>query len=87
VRRAPQAAPAREFIEWIGSPAAQRLASERAFKLPARTDIAAETLPAWAREALAQLRPASFDRALVEREAAGWMTEWDRAVRNRGSER
>jgi len=87
VRGAPHAATAREFIEWIGSPAAQRMASEKAFKLPARTDIAAESLPEWAREVLAQLRPAAFDQVLVEREAAAWMTEWDRSVRNQGSSR
>jgi hypothetical protein len=70
----------------VGSVEAQRLAAEQAFKLPARTDIAAATLPDWARQVLADLRPAPVDWARVEREAAGWMAEWDRSVRGRGAE-
>jgi iron(III) transport system substrate-binding protein len=86
VHGAPHAEAARRYIDWVGSVEAQRLAAEQAFKLPARTDIAAATLPDWARQVLADLRPAPVDWARVEREAAGWMAEWDRSVRGRGAE-
>jgi len=85
VAGAPHAAAAQAFLEWVGSPEAQRLAAERAFRIPARTDLPAASLPEWARQALAEMRPAAIDRALVAREIQGWMSRWDRTVRGRGS--
>ncbi len=84
VTRAPHPAEARAFIEWIGSPEGQRLAAEQAFRLPARTDLPSESLPEWAREVLAALKPEPLDADLVSREGAGWMAEWDRKVRGKG---
>lgn len=75
---------ARAFIDWIGSREAQRLAAEKAFRLPARTDLTAEELPAWAREALAALVTAELDWELVERHGAEWMNTWDRSIRGQG---
>lgn len=76
---------ARAFIDWIGSQEAQRLTVEKAFRLPARTDLPREELPAWAREALDQLVTAEVDWDLVEAQGAEWMNEWDRTVRGRGA--
>lgn len=87
VARAPHAAEARAFLEWVGGEAAQRLAAEGAYRLPARQDLPAESLPPWAREVLPQMRPASFDRALVAERGAAWMERWDREVRGRGAAR
>lgn len=78
---------ARLFIDWIGSQEAQRLAADKAFRLPARNDIAAEDLPAWAREALAELVTADVNWQLIEQEGAEWMNTWDRTVRRQGTER
>ena len=50
VAGAKHAAAARALIEWLGGVEAQRLAAERAFRLPARTDIPPSELPAWARD-------------------------------------
>jgi iron(III) transport system substrate-binding protein len=75
---------AKQLIEWLGTPEAQRLAAERTFRLPARTDLPPETLPGWARETEAKLRPAKIDWDLVEREGPGWMARWDREIRGRG---
>ncbi len=77
---------AHQFIEWIGSREAQLLAAENAFRLPARTDLAAEDLPDWAREALADLVEADVDWDLLEAEGAQWMNTWDREVRGKGDE-
>ncbi|HTO88799.1 MAG TPA: extracellular solute-binding protein [Thermoanaerobaculia bacterium] len=74
---------ARELIEWLGSIGAERLAAERAFRLPARTDISPSELPAWAREVESKLVTAPMDWSLLEREGPGWMATWDRTVRGR----
>lgn len=87
VAGAPHAAAARGFVEWVGSAEAQRLAAERVFRIPARTDLPADALPDWARQALADMRPAELDGQLVAREIQGWMATWDRTVRGRGDER
>ncbi|MCA1583003.1 MAG: extracellular solute-binding protein [Acidobacteria bacterium] len=81
-RHLPQA---RAFLEWVGSPEAQRLAANEAYRLPARTDIPPAELPAWARDVQEKLVPARLDWALLERQGAMWMSTWDREVRGRGS--
>jgi iron(III) transport system substrate-binding protein len=83
VAGAPHAAEAKAFVDWVGSPEAQRLAAEGAYRLPARGDIALDSLPPWARDVVPQMRPASFDRDLVARDGAAWMERWDREIRGR----
>ncbi len=75
---------ARALIEWLGSVEAERLAAERAFRLPARGDIPPAELPAWARDVESRLVAARMDWDLLEREGPGWMATWDRTVRGRG---
>jgi iron(III) transport system substrate-binding protein len=77
-------AAARPYLEWLGSPEAQLLAAEKAYRLPARQDLAPASLPAWAREVEAQMVPARLNWDLIEREGAAWMARWDREVRGRG---
>ncbi len=81
---AKQRAAAVAFIEYAGSAAAARLAAERAYRLPARTDLAVESLPEWAQSALAELQPASYDEALALAQGPAWMARWDREIRGRG---
>ena len=83
VAGAKHAAAARALIEWLGSTEAQLLAAERAYRLPARTDIPPAQLPAWARDVEAKLVPAKMDWDLLERDGPGWMATWDRTVRGR----
>src|SRR5450432_3785399 len=80
--RHPEAA--RAFLEWVGSPEAQRLAAERAYRLPGRTDIPAADLPAWARDVLQKMVVARLDWDLLDREGSAWMATWDREVRGKG---
>jgi iron(III) transport system substrate-binding protein len=82
---APHRAAALEWIEFVGGAPAQLLAAERAFRLPARTDLPPERLPEWARGVLAEMVPARYDEALASREGPGWMALWDRTVRGRGA--
>jgi iron(III) transport system substrate-binding protein len=85
VARAPHRAAAVAFIEFAGSADALRLAAERAYRIPARTDLPAEALPEWARDVLARMVPADYDEALAAAKAQEWMGEWDRTVRGRGA--
>ncbi len=77
---------ARAFIDWVGSREAQKLTAERAYRLPARTDLTPEDLPQWAIGALAELVTADADWERMEREGAEWMNRWDREVRGRGGD-
>ena len=84
VRGAKHAREARPLIDWLGTVEAQRLAAEKAYRLPARTDIPASQLPAWVREVQSRLVPARIDWDLLEREGPAWMSRWDREIRGRG---
>lgn len=87
VAGAPHAARAKAFIDWVGSREAQLLAARQAFRIPARTDLPREDLPAWAQRVMDEIVPADFDRGLVEQYGADWMKTWDREIRGRGAER
>ena len=76
-------AAAKAFIDFLGSKPMQRLAAEKTFRLPARTDLGDE-LPEWARDVDRRMVVADIDWDLVEREGSGWMARWDRTVRGRG---
>lgn len=76
---------ARQFIDFVGSPEGLALAAGRAFRLPARTDLPAASLPQWARQVLASLVPARVDWALAQGHEQEWMATWDRKVRGQGA--
>lgn len=84
VRGAPHAEAARAFIDWLGSAEAQKLAAEKAFRLPARTDLPEGELPEWARGVQKDLVPAKIDWDRIGREGPAWMARWDREVRGKG---
>jgi iron(III) transport system substrate-binding protein len=85
VERAPHRAAAVAFLDWIGGAEAQALAAERAFRLPAREDLAVERLPEWARDTLARLVVADYDAERAAAHGAEWMARWDATVRGRGT--
>ncbi len=84
VAGAPHPEEAKRFIDWVGSREALALTAERAFRLPARTDMPAEELPRWASEALAEIKRVEMDWDLLAERGAQWMSQWDREVRSRG---
>ncbi len=84
VAGAPHGEAAAAFLEWVGSVEAQRLAAERAFRLPARTDLPPDELPDWARDVLARLVVADYDADRAAAQGAAWMAQWDAEVRGRG---
>ncbi|MBP1643196.1 MAG: hypothetical protein H6Q03_1865 [Acidobacteria bacterium] len=85
VAGAPRRAAAVAFLDWVGSAEAQTLAAERAFRLPARLDLAPEHLPEWARAALDHLVVADYDEALAAAQGPAWMARWDAQVRGLGA--
>lgn len=78
---------AQRFIDWVGSPAAQLLAARETFRLPARTDLVADSLPSWVSRVRSELVVEPMDWQLLGQDGAAWMTYWDRNVRGRGGTR
>lgn len=84
VDQAPEQEAAEAFVEWLGSEEALGLAAAEAFRLPARTDIPAASLPPWSERVLDELVSEEVDWDLIEERGADWMTTWDREVRGQG---
>ena len=57
-------------------------AAARFYRIPVRTDIPADSLPPWVRDARAQIKPMSLDRAMLEQHIDEWMQYWDSHIRN-----
>lgn len=75
---------AKKFLDWVGSREVQVLAAKELFRLPARTDIPREELPAWAQDALDHLVEAKVDWAFLSANQNEWMNTWDNMVRGQG---
>jgi iron(III) transport system substrate-binding protein len=84
VRGAPHPDAARAFVEFVGGREAQILAARDVFRLPARTDLAEEDVPAWVAEVNREMHVAAMDWELLAREGSGWMAYWDQHVRGSG---
>lgn len=84
VKNAPHPEEAKKFIDFVGSPEGQEIAARQAFRLPARTDMAADKLPDWAKEVLHDMKPATVRWDLIEQHGQEWMTRWDRTIRGKG---
>lgn len=75
---------ARAFIEFVGGPEAQVLAAREVFRIPARTDLLQEEIPAWLEVVQREMRVAPMDWTLLALEGSTWMAWWDRHVRGTG---
>lgn len=84
VRRAKHVEAARAFVEYVGSVEAQLLAARHVFRLPARHDLPADSVPAWVAEVERDMRVVDMDWGLLAREGQAWMSYWDRHVRGTG---
>ena len=82
VRGTRHAPVAKEFYEFVTTPEALHTAAERFVRMPARSDIGDDSLPAWIREARTQIRPMPLDQRLLADSLDGWMKYWDAHVRN-----
>ena len=84
VRGARHAAAAREFIDYVGGVHAQLLTARKAFRLPARLDLPADSIPPWVAEVERSMVVADVDWPTLAAEGPGWMSYWDQHVRNTG---
>ena len=75
-------AAARQYYEFVTSREAILEAAHRFRRIPARSDIPADSLPAWIREALAKIEPMPGDQRLIADSLDAWMTYWDQRIRN-----
>jgi iron(III) transport system substrate-binding protein len=76
---------ARAFIEYVGSVEAQLLTARKVFRLPARTDLPRDSVPAWVADVGRTMVVAPVDWGLLSREGPAWMSYWDQHVRGTGN--
>ncbi|HZI41049.1 MAG TPA: extracellular solute-binding protein [Gemmatimonadaceae bacterium] len=82
VRGSRHSAMAKEFYEFVTTPAALRTAAEKFIRMPARPDIPSDSLPAWIRAARAEIKPMPLDGQMLADSLDSWMKYWDAHVRN-----
>jgi iron(III) transport system substrate-binding protein len=73
---------ARAYYEFVTTPYGLLEAARRFRRIPVRTDIPSDSLPAWIREALAQIKPMPGDQRMIADSLDAWMTYWDTRIRN-----
>lgn len=74
---------ARRFIDFIGSEEEVAQAAEEFYRLPARSDIPADRLPASVRAANEVITPEPIDWEMLEARGSEWMRYWDDNIRGR----
>ena len=79
---APHDTLARRYYDFVTTPEALLTAADSFVRIPARTDLPAERLPQWIRDAQAKITPMPLDRALMADSLDAWMRHWDAHVRN-----
>jgi iron(III) transport system substrate-binding protein len=82
VKGSHRAALAKQFYEFVTTREALTYAADSLLRIPARTDVPLEQLPAWVREAKTAIKPMPLDRRLLADSLDVWMTYWDSHVRN-----
>ena len=82
VRGSKHAAAAKEFYEYVTTPAAFRDAAVKFLRIPARTDIPVDSLPDPVRRARTELVEMPVDAKLLADSLDTWMKFWDRSIRN-----
>ena len=80
--RHPEAAKA--FIDFVATDEALLLTAREVFRLPARSDLPADSVPEWIAEVEASMTPVPMDWELLAREGPSWMSYWDEHVRGKG---
>jgi len=75
---------ARRFIDFVGSEEAQLLTAREVFRLPARHNLPADSVPAWVAEVEAEMVAEPMDWNQLAAEGPNWMAYWDEHVRGKG---
>lgn len=82
VKGAKHAEAAHQFYEFVTTPAAMMEAAAQFNRIPARSDISADSLPQWIRDARTQIKPMPLDQKLLADSLDAWMKFWDSRIRN-----
>jgi iron(III) transport system substrate-binding protein len=82
VRGSKQPAAAKEFYEYVTTPAALRDAAVKFLRIPARSDLPVDSLPEPVRRARTELEAMPVDAKLLADSLDGWMKYWDSNIRN-----
>ncbi|MBA3579445.1 MAG: extracellular solute-binding protein [Gemmatimonadaceae bacterium] len=82
VRGTGQPEAARAYYEFVTSTPALLESARRFLRIPARTDLHSDSLPAWIRDANARIKPMPMDREILARDLDRWMKYWDANIRN-----
>lgn len=78
VRGAPNEEEARRFYEFVTTPENLTLAAQTYYRIPVRTDIDRQQLPAWMNESFTRM-PLDWD--LLRKESGEWLRYWDTEIR------
>jgi iron(III) transport system substrate-binding protein len=73
---------AHEYYEYVTTQAALLAAARKFVRIPVRTDVPADSLPDWIREARAKIKPMQIDRQMLVDSTDTWMKYWDANIRN-----
>ena len=84
VRNSKHAEAARAFVEFAGSVEMQLAAAREVYRLPARLDLPADSLPDWVRDVRRRMVVADVDWNLLADRGPEWMRWWDQHVRGTG---
>ena len=87
VRGAKHVAAARAYVDFVGSPEMQLAAAREVYRLPARQDLPADSLPDWVRDVRRRMVVADVDWKLLAEHGPEWMRWWDQHVRGTGGKR
>lgn len=80
VRGAPHEEEARRFYEFVTTPESLAHAARAYYRIPVRTDVDRQQLPAWMNEPFARM---SLDWNLLRKDGGEWLRYWDAEIRGR----
>jgi iron(III) transport system substrate-binding protein len=83
VRGAKHPEAARLYYEFVTSPPALEAAARDFWRIPSRTDLPLDSMPAWVREAMVAIKPMDMDAGLLRAHLEEWMQYWDQNIRRR----
>jgi len=78
---------ARAFVEFAGTPEMQLAAAREVYRLPARLDLPADSLPDWVRDVRQRMVVADVDWNLLAERGPEWVRGGDQHVRGTGGGR
>ena len=84
VRGAKHVTAARAYVDFVGSVEMQLAAAREVYRLPARLDLPADSLPEWVRDVRRRMVVADVDWNRLAEQGPDWMRWWDQHVRGTG---